>query len=49
MNDENIAALYNHAKQLDNDVQYQFGFIINALKDGQNLSYANNVLSGNIN
>lgn len=49
MNDENIATLYNHAKQLDNDVQYQFGFIINALKDGQNLSYANNVLSGNIN
>lgn len=48
MTDDNIASLYNHAKQLDRDVQYQFGFIIDALKSGQNLTYANNVLSGNI-
>jgi hypothetical protein len=48
MTDNNIASLYNHAKQLDRDVQYQFGFIIDALKSGKNLTYANNVLSGDI-
>jgi hypothetical protein len=49
MTEDNIASLHNHAKTLDNDVQYQFGFIIDALRSGQNLTYANNVLTGNIN
>lgn len=48
MDDANIKRLYDHAKTLDPDVAYQFDFIINTLKSGKNLSYANNKLYGGV-
>lgn len=45
-NEELIQQLYDYSRTLDRETAYQFNFIIDALKSGANLSYANNTLSG---
>ena len=48
MNDSRIQALYEQTKSLHPKTQYQFNFIINALKSGEDLDYHSNELFGNV-
>ena len=48
MTEDNIKRMYDHAKTLSPEENYQFGFIINTLKSGKNLEYANNQLYGGV-
>lgn len=48
MNEDNIKRMYDHAKTLSPEENYQFGFIINTLKSGKDLEYANNQLYGGV-
>lgn len=48
MTEDNIKRMYDHAKTLSPDENYQFGFIINTLKSGKDLEYANNQLYGGV-
>jgi hypothetical protein len=48
MNDSRIQSLYEQTKSLHPKTQYQFNFIINALKSGEDLDYHSNELFGNV-
>ena len=48
MTEDNIKRMYDHAKTLSPEENYQFGFIINTLKSGKDLEYANNQLYGGV-
>lgn len=51
VDDALIGRLYDHAKSLDSEDAAQFGKIIDALKNGENLSYDSlqNKLTGTVN
>lgn len=50
VNDDLINQLRDYSKTLDQDVAYQFNNIINALNNGENISYnsADNSITGNV-
>ena len=50
VNDDLINQLRDYSKTLDQDVAYQFSNIINALNNGENISYnsADNSITGNV-